>query len=212
MNIALYVQHPRCSVQCGNGIIKALHPKYKFKIFSKHELESGFFNDVDLICIPGGVGDAVTFQHLMSNHKSSIRKYVRDGGRYLGICMGAYWAGPEYLDIFDATIDQYITRPNSCTRRPHPKAIDVEWLGNKDKMYFYDGCTIIGDNMDIVATYSNGDPMAAIQGKVGVIGCHPEAEAHWYNYPSWMRKHYSKEAEDRHNKLLLEFVDTLMEK
>jgi hypothetical protein len=34
--------------------------------------------------------------------------------------------------------------------------------------------------MQVVATYANGDAMAAIQGNVGMFGCHPEALAWWY--------------------------------
>jgi len=45
--IALFLNHPKCSVQSGNGIIKALHPHYKFKIFTKHEVEDDFFDDED---------------------------------------------------------------------------------------------------------------------------------------------------------------------
>ena len=90
--------------------------------------------------------------------------------------MGAYWAGSEYFDLLqNADAVQYITRPNTDTRRPHPKAIDVNWQGTDTKMYFYDGCAIVGDRskFDTIATYANGDPMAVIQNRVGVIGCHP---------------------------------------
>ena len=56
--IALFLHQPKCSVQSGNGIIKALHSFYKFKIFTKHEIEDNFFDDVDMVIFPGGVGDA----------------------------------------------------------------------------------------------------------------------------------------------------------
>ena len=29
-----------------------------------------------------------------------------------------------------------------------------------------------------IARYKNGDPMAIMQGNVGLIGCHPESEKH----------------------------------
>ena len=49
-------------------------------------------------------------------------------------------------------------------------------------MFFYDGCVFDGDQdrFHTVARYSNGDPMAIIQGNVGIIGCHPESEEFWY--------------------------------
>jgi hypothetical protein len=33
--IALFIHDPKCSVQSGNGIIKALGSHYNFKLFSK---------------------------------------------------------------------------------------------------------------------------------------------------------------------------------
>ena len=46
--IALFLYDPKCSVQSGNGIIRALRDHYNFKIFSINELEDGFFDDVDI--------------------------------------------------------------------------------------------------------------------------------------------------------------------
>ena len=109
--IALFVHQPKCSVQSGNGIIKALSPHYNFKIFTKHELEKDFFDDVDIVCIPGGIGDSESYRYLMKEHQSKIKQFVRRGGKYLGICMGAYWADKHYFDLLcDVRADQYITR------------------------------------------------------------------------------------------------------
>ena len=139
-----------------------------------------------------------------------VLDYLNKGGRYLGICMGAYWAGREYFDILDsADAVQYITRPGTDTRRPHPKAIDIVWQGQSEKMFFYDGCAIVGDTAKFrtVATYANGDAMAVIQNRIGLIGCHPESEESWYQQPSWMRTHYH---DGRHHSLLLNFANQLM--
>ena len=128
----------------------------------------------------------------------------------MGICMGAYWAGQEYFDILEgADAVQYITRPGTDTRRPHPKAIDIVWQGQTEKMFFYDGCAIVGDatKFRTVATYANGDAMAVIQKRIGLIGCHPESEESWYQQPSWMRTHYH---DGRHHSLLLNFANQLM--
>jgi hypothetical protein len=45
--IALFLHQPRCSVQSGNGIIRALSAHYDFKIFTRHELENDFFGTYD---------------------------------------------------------------------------------------------------------------------------------------------------------------------
>jgi glutamine amidotransferase-like uncharacterized protein len=208
--IALFLHQPKCSVQSGNGIMKALSPHYSFKIFTRHQVEDDFFNDVDMIAIPGGIGDSESYSYLMRENLDAINDFLKDGGRYLGICMGAYWAGSHYLNILkDVDAVQYITRPNTDTRRPHAKALSVKWQGHPERMFFYDGCALVGDRtqFETVATYANGDPMAIIQNKIGLIGCHPESEPHWYKSWSWMKPHWHN---GDHHKLLLDFTDQLM--
>lgn len=208
--IALFLHQPSCSVQSGNGIIKALSPHYDFKIFTKHELEDEFFKDVDAVAIPGGFGDASSFESLFSNNGDAVRDFVKSGGKYLGICMGAYWAGSYYFDLLES-VDavQYLSRPGTDTRRPHAKAVDITWNGQPDKMFWYDGCALVGDTdkFKTVATYANGDAMAIVQNNIGLIGCHPESEKFWYDSYSWMPRHWH---DRRHHALLLEFVDQLM--
>ena len=208
--IALFIHDPRCSVQSANGIINALSSDYNFKIFSKNELEDVFFDNVDMVAVPGGIGDADSFSNLFKYNADPVRKFVQRGGRYLGICMGAYWAGSNYLDILDS-VDavQYITQPNTDTRRPHAKAIDIKWNGHPDRMFFYDGCALVGNHkkFETIATYANGDSMAIIQNRIGLIGSHPESEKFWYDGYSWMKTHWHN---GRHHPLLLDFANSLM--
>ena len=209
--IAVFVHQPRCSVQSINGIVRALVPRYTFKIFTRHEIEDDFFDDVDMVCFPGGLGDSDSYDYLMRSHGQRIRNYIASGGRYLGICMGAYWADTDYFGLLnDIRVVQYIKRPNTDTKRPHAKHIAVTWEDIPTRMYFYDGAAFIGEqnNFETVARYANGDPMAIIQDRIGLIGCHPEAEQHWYNYYSWMRRHWH--GGQWH--MLSKFVDRLMSK
>lgn len=205
--IALFLYDPKCSVQSGNGVIKALQSDYNFKIFSINPLEDNFFNDVDMIAVPGGFGDASTFDRAFKHSGSRIKQFVEHGGKYLGICMGAYWAGKHYFNILDS-VDavQYITQPKTDTRRPHAKDLSVTWQGIPEKMFFYDGCALIGDHrkFNTVATYANGDSMAIIQDNIGLIGCHPEAEQFWYDSYRYMKGKYVSK-----HKLLLDFVNQL---
>ena len=209
----MFMHQPYCSVQSGNGIINALTPHYKFKIFTKHELEDDFFDDVDVVCIPGGFGDASKFDMCFANNGSRITRFVQSGGKYLGICMGGYWASDGYLNILSHGVEakQYIKRPNTDTRRPHAKHLEVIWNGEYERMYFYDGFAVTGNEIyfETIARYINGDPMAIIQNNIGLIGCHPESEKHWFDSYSWMRGKYH---DGKHHKLLLDFVDRLMEK
>jgi glutamine amidotransferase-like uncharacterized protein len=204
--IALFLYDPKCSVQSGNGVIKALESQYNFKIFGKNSLEKNFFDDVDIIAVPGGFGDASSFDQAFKHNSNRVRQFVQRGGKYLGICMGAYWAGQHYLNMLD-NVDavQYITQPKTDTRRPHAKDIKVNWNGSNTTMFFYDGCALVGNGQyDTFATYANGDSMAIIQKNIGLIGCHPEAEQFWYDSYTWMRGKYSSK-----HSLLLDFVNQL---
>ena len=62
--VALFLADPYCSVQSGNGIMKSLGNNYNFKIFGKNVLEDNFFDDVDIVAVPGGFGDASSFDRL----------------------------------------------------------------------------------------------------------------------------------------------------
>jgi glutamine amidotransferase-like uncharacterized protein len=211
--IALFLHQPKCSVQSGNGIMQALSSHYSFKIFTRHEVERDFFDDVDCVAVPGGIGDAASFDYLFSENGDRVKQFVGSGGKYLGICMGAYWAEPLYLDLLkDIRAEQYITRPGADTRRPHAKNQRVLWQGQEEHMFFYDGCALVGAGVDsakIWSLYPNGDPMALIQDNVGIIGCHPESEPHWYASYSWMNGQYHN---GNHHKLLLDFVNELVYK
>ena len=208
--IALFIHDPKCSVQSGNGIIKALNSRYEFKIFSKNELEDDFFDDVQMIAVPGGFGDSDSYDSLFKHNSKRVVEFVKNGGHYLGICMGAYWAGKHYLNILgDVEVEQYIKRPNTDTRRPHAKNMPIIWNGVDDNMFFYDGCAFGPGQYDIVAKYMNDDPMAIIKGRIGLIGCHPESQLHWYESYSWMKGKYHN---GKHHTQLLEFVNKLMEK
>jgi len=207
--IALFIADPKCSVQSANGIIASLGSDYNFKIFSKNELENNFFENVDMVAVPGGFGDSESFQYLFKHNKERVLNFVQKGGKYLGICMGAYWAGSHYFKMLDA-VDavQYIKRPDTDTKRPHAKAIEIKWNGHPDRMFFYDGCALVGDSTKFktIATYANGDAMAIIQNNIGLIGCHPESEKFWYDSYSWMGKHWHDNA---HHTILLEFVNEM---
>jgi signal transduction histidine kinase len=53
-----------------------------------------------------------------------------------------------------------------------------------------------------IASYANGDPMAIVQGSVGLIGCHLESQKHWYS-KKVMQPHWH---ENTHHPLLWQFV------
>jgi len=208
--IALFQHHPECSRQCCDGIVRALSQKYDIRIFTLRDDIDEVLNDVDGIVFPGGIGDSDSYHDFFTRSKANkIAAFLSRGGRYIGICMGAYWAGPRYFDILDG-LDavQYIKRPTAEIRRSYGTVADIEWLGQKEKMFFYDGCVFTGTGKyDTIAKYANDEPMAIIQGNLGLIGCHPESEEFWYESPYQYLDGYWHDG--KHHRLLLDFVNRL---
>jgi glutamine amidotransferase-like uncharacterized protein len=191
-------------------MIEALRNSYRIKIVSNEFFTDDNLKEVDIVAFPGGIGDADSYYTFFKRrHGNAIANFVADGGAYLGICMGAYWAGSNYFDILDSLEPvQYIKRPQSDIRRPYGTVASIEWEGQKERMFFYDGCAIIGDESkcEVVSRYANRDPMAIIQGRVGIIGCHPESERFWYDLYKYIKDDWH---DKRHHKLLLDFVNRL---
>ena len=216
--IALFNHHPECSDQCCFGVMRALSPKYEIKIFRVDDDLDEVLNDVDGVVFPGGIGDSDSYHDFFTRSKANkIAAFLSRGGRYIGICMGAYWAGSRYFDLLD-NVDavQYIKRETAEIRRSYGTVAQVKWNRHKpdqstELMFFYDGCTFVGDGeYELVATYLNNNPMAIIQGNIGLIGCHPESEEFWYDKPyQYINKYWH---DCRHHKLLLNFVDKLMDR
>lgn len=173
------------------------------KLFTRHKVCDGFFDDVDLVVFPGGDGEATTFKGILKPNLPDVQCFMQRGGKYLGICMGAYWADAYYFNLLKGTrCVQYIKRPSAEIRSSYGTTAQVTWRGQEHRMYFYDGPTYLGGQFDTVATYANGDPMAIIQGSVGLIGCHPESQANWYS-KKYMLPHWH---ENRHHLMLSQFV------
>jgi glutamine amidotransferase-like uncharacterized protein len=201
--IALFLHHPTCSTDSVNGVIAALSPMANIKLFTRHKVSEGFFDDVDLVVFPGGDGEATTFRSILKPNLPDVQSFMQRGGKYLGICMGAYWADAYYFNLLKGTrCVQYIKRPGADIRSSYGTTAPVTWRGQEHRMYFYDGPTFLGGQFDAVATYANGDPMAIIQGSVGLVGCHLESQANWYTkkymQPQWHER--------KHHHLLSQFV------
>jgi len=209
--LALFNHHPECSDDSCHGITKSLSPKYEVNWFTVRDDLNGVLSNVDGVLFPGGIGDSDSYFDFFTRSKANkIATFISNGGRYVGICMGAYWAGSRYFDLLDG-VDavQYIKRPTAEIRRSYGTVADIEWLGQKEKMFFYDGCTFVGDGQyELVSTYLNNEPMAIIQGNLGLIGCHPESLPYWYESPyQYINRYWHNE---KHHSLLLNFVDKLM--
>jgi glutamine amidotransferase-like uncharacterized protein len=211
--IAIFLHDPECSIDCVEGMHLALSTKYEIKTFGLKEFTKELLENVDVIAFPGGLGEATFFyDHFLGSATELIQEFVENGGKYLGICMGAYWAGSNYFDLLHGvdTVCYVDMHYADVTENDYGTVVDVTWDNNDELMFFWDGCAIVGDlrYCDVIARYSNDAAMAVIQGNVGIIGCHPESQKYWYTDTEVEIKEYWHEEE--HWKLLLEFVDRLM--
>jgi glutamine amidotransferase-like uncharacterized protein len=208
--IAIFLNDPECSVICCAGMYEALSQVYDIRIFTRHDLNKKTLKKADIVAFPGGIGNSGSFEELLKDRVDTVKEYLATGGRYLGICMGAYWAGHHYFDLLDGVkAVQYIKRPNTEIKRSYATVAEVIWNGQAETMYFYDGCAFVckPHKNETIATYANGDPMAIIQNRIGLIGCHPESSLSWYQQP-YLKTYWH---DFRHHKLLLNFVNKLME-
>ena len=208
--IAIFQHHPLCSRQCASAVAEVLSRDHDVRLVGLTDITPAGLEGIDLLVMPGGDGDADRFHALFALRRDYVRAFVEHGGAFLGICMGAYWAGKHYFDILN-NVDclQYIKQPNADIKRSYGTVAKVTWNYREEEMFFYDGTTFQGDlgTCDIIARYSNGDPMAIIQGNIGLIGAHPESLPKWYGetYPYLKDKYHN----GRHHELLLDFVDRL---
>ena len=73
----------------------ALAPEYELKILDAADYRAGALADVDLLVQPGG-GCRAQYERLGPTGVEALRRYVTGGGRYYGICAGAFLASQPY--------------------------------------------------------------------------------------------------------------------
>lgn len=94
-------------------LVEALDNQKDFKMteVDGDEVRDGYLKDFDVLLVPGGSGK-VEASSLGEEGRDEIRRFVGQGGLYLGICAGSYLATdarPQYLCIL----------PISILDRPH---------------------------------------------------------------------------------------------
>ena len=69
----------------------SLAPEYDLKVLSAEDYRKGALDGVDLLVQPGG-GCSKQYNNLGPKGVAALRRYVTGGGRYYGICAGAFLA------------------------------------------------------------------------------------------------------------------------
>lgn len=169
--------------------------RYRFRVSyigpnESRQLVPGALNDAALYVQPGGdtsVAEADTL--LGAPAQEIIKEYVQSGGRYLGICQGAYLTGtdPGMSMLAPGNSGQYIATKHASTKTEADTVIPIKWGKKTIQMFFQDGPFFIPSKVageKVLAKYTNGKVAALTKpfgaGRIGVVGPHPEAPRKWY--------------------------------
>lgn len=155
--IAVYQQDPIASTDCAQAIRDVLATKYSNVFIINHRTcTPSMLQNVDCVVFPGGEDDVDNFDHMLRDKSKVIREYVSGGGKYLGICMGAYITSKLYFNILGNTsAEQYIRQNKAEIRTMRETVAKCNIDNSTHTVYFYDGPVFEGDIRDdeILATY-----------------------------------------------------------
>ncbi|MEI6623743.1 MAG: BPL-N domain-containing protein [Actinomycetes bacterium] len=164
------------------------------------KLEASSFAGATLYAQPGGEDDTpAAYQSLGASGQQAIRNFVAAGGRYLGICQGAYLAGTRYSGLgllAPGNVGWYIGSRGASTRSEDPAVIPIKWGKRTFYLYFQDGPYMIPSGVAgerVLARYTNGRAAVLVRpygsGRVAAVGPHPEATRSWYSEDGLHRRY-----------------------
>ena len=193
-HVAIYRGPAGCD-DCSENVAKALeriNPNYRIDFVGADEpidITPQTLARYDLYVQPGGGQDIPgALDSLGDERAEAIRDYVAKGGRYLGLCMGAYLADDNNLGLIPQALDTEAGRPGFEVTGIDDAAVRVTWDGQADHVFYQDGPYFpkasAAAPYRTLATYRNGDVAAARyayqKGVVVLSGPHPEAGQEWF--------------------------------
>ncbi|KPG73340.1 BPL-N domain-containing protein [Pseudomonas libanensis] len=194
IHVAIY-RGPAGCADCSENVktaLQRLNPNYQIDFVGADEpidITPHTLARYDLYVQPGGGQDIPgALDSLGDERAEAIRDYVAKGGRYLGLCMGAYLADDNNLGLIPHALDTEAGRPGFEVTGIDDAAVRVTWAGQADHVFYQDGPYFPKPSADApyktLATYHNGDVAAARyayqKGVVVLSGPHPEAGQEWF--------------------------------
>lgn len=175
---------------------------YPIQLVDRHILQApGWEEKAAALIFPGG-RDIPYHKALQGEGNWRIRQYVEGGGRYLGICAGAYYACKSFAFEEGSELEVVATRelaffPGKAVGPTYGRGVfqydseqgaqcaQVSWEGGISSLYFNGGCHFETPESypgtEILARYHDlpGLPAAALycqvgQGRALLTGVHPE--------------------------------------
>ncbi|MCT4552158.1 MAG: BPL-N domain-containing protein [Alphaproteobacteria bacterium] len=184
-----------------NWAMLTFNSKNVFTINSKDILSKKYLSKDNILIIPGGEARFYT-DKLYGNGNIIIRDFIKNGGIYIGICAGAYYASSHIdfigndgvintvqntdgdLKLFFGTCKGTIREIAPLYRNDFSSATDIfiDGFSEKFKTYYNGGPEFIPEKreeVEIPFLYSKIDKYASIykiygKGKVFLFGFHPE--------------------------------------
>ncbi|MBV4480677.1 BPL-N domain-containing protein [Pseudomonas khavaziana] len=193
-HVAIY-RGPAGCADCSENVktaLQRLNPNYQIDFVGADEpidITPHTLARYDLYVQPGGGQDIPgALDSLGDERAEAIRDYVAKGGRYLGLCMGAYLADDNNLGLIPQALDTEAGRPGFEVTGIDDAAVRVTWAGQVDHVFYQDGPYFPKASgaapYKTLATYRNGDVAAARyayqKGVVVLSGPHPEAGQEWF--------------------------------
>ncbi|QND51674.1 biotin--protein ligase [Phyllobacterium sp. 628] len=219
--IALVYRGPAGCDDCSSAIAEALRTStfhFDVKFIGPNEklkLVPSSFIGASLYVQPGGGQDiAGARKSLGKSGIQTVRDFVSRGGRYLGICMGAYLATDLGFDIVEGETDSEVGRPGFPVSDIGDYVVQIKWKGSSSWTYYQDGPYLPKNHRNAgfqeLAHYQNGDLAAARyafgKGSATLIGPHTEAPQDWYDY------HGLHNPDGVNSKLIQGLIDAAMAK
>ncbi|MDY6825816.1 MAG: BPL-N domain-containing protein [Bacillota bacterium] len=186
-----------------------------YNFFEQYGYRCSYFNEVDavemdmgdqfdLICFPGGF--AAEYKNFISEH-DNIRSYVEEGGLFVGVCAGAYyacdtlrWQGTDHpypLGLYDGKgvgplsgLVAWGEKADITLTGEHPVNAG---FNESMEMYYFDGPYFEPyerGTVEILARYDVNDEPAVIAGSHGngsylLLGTHPELGGYSHSSPEF---------------------------
>ena len=166
--------------------VQEVMPDVQSRMCTTSMIMNGCLDQAALLIMPGGA-DLYYSEKLNGRGNDLIKKFVEDGGAYLGICAGAYYAsrhldwnngeiaGSRELDLFEGTtfgpVSGWVEKPHNLYDGSWIKAVSIKDKHGRSFKTFYNG----GPLFEKITTYSvlgqytdlEGSPPAIIEGRSG---------------------------------------------
>jgi glutamine amidotransferase-like uncharacterized protein len=186
--IAVYSGEETIYVGNIEGIIKKL--KIPCQRVRSADIVNNKIKDCSLLIVPGGLTEKIISKLSKKGYKN-IKRFVRGGGCYIGICAGAYLASEKVELPYGKHMEGLGLFKGECKRESEKrkrgmlKVVNIvkkcpitEGFSGKVEGWYLNGPLIKAGKGAVLAEYNNGDGAAVFseygKGKVILFSFHPE--------------------------------------